>query len=105
ARTSGAVSGDNPGEAVPERAVRSVLVNVGDPSPCATLADWQIRWIREEARYRALGTAQHQDPEFETFTYGDYLWKPAKINLARMTVGDWIFFNETLIVGGTKQRF
>ncbi|HEY3116598.1 MAG TPA: hypothetical protein VGK54_07655 [Chloroflexota bacterium] len=80
-------------------------MNVGDPSPCATLLDWQMRWIREESRYRALGTARHQDPEFETFTYGDYLWKPAKINLARMKVGDWIFFNETLIVGGAKQRF
>jgi hypothetical protein len=84
---------------------RGVLVNVGDPSPCATLAEWQLRWIREEPRYRALGVAQHRDPEFETFTYGDYPWKPAKVNLARMVAGDWIFFNETLIVDGRKLRY
>lgn len=85
--------------------MKGVLVNVGDPSPCACLAEWGIRWIREEPRYRALGMARHEDPEFETFTYGDYLWKPAKANLAKMGVGDWIFFNETLIVGGTKTRY
>ena len=57
----------------------------------------------DPAREWHRGTAQHQDPEFETFTYGDYLWKPAKINLARMTVGDWIFFNETLIPSEHKR--
>lgn len=82
-----------------------VFVNVGDPSPCATLREWKLRWIREEARYRALGVKAHEDPEFETFTYGDYPWKPAKINLARMGPGDWIFFNETLVVGGVKLRY
>lgn len=82
-----------------------VLVNVGDPSASAELREWSIRWIREEPRYRALGVRLHRDPEFETFTYGDYLWKPAKVNLARMQPGDWIFFNETLIVGGEKLRY
>jgi hypothetical protein len=82
-----------------------VLVNVGDPSPCATLSEWKLRWIREEPRYRSLGVRSHEDPEFETFTYGDYTWKPAKVNLARMGPGDWIFFNETLIVGGVKLRY
>ena len=81
-----------------------MLVNVGDPSPCATLGEWKLRWIREERAYRALGVVRHEDPEFETFTYGDYVWKPAKINLARMGPGDWIFFNETLIVAGVKLR-
>jgi hypothetical protein len=85
--------------------MQGVLVNVGDPSPCPCLADWKLRWIREEPRFRALGVRQHVDPEFETFTYGDYLWKPAKANLARMAVGDWIFFNETLIVAGVKLRY
>lgn len=85
--------------------MQGVLVNVGDPSPCPTLQEWRLRWIREEARYRALGLARHEDPEFETFTYGDYPWKPAKANLAKMRVGDWIFFNETLIVGGAKLRY
>jgi len=84
---------------------QGVLVNVGDPSPCETLAEWRIRWIREEPAYRALNVRQHIDPEFETFTYGDYVWKPAKANLAKMGVGDWIFFNETLIVGGVKLRY
>lgn len=85
--------------------MQGVLVNVGDPSPCACLSEWRLRWIREEPRFRALGVRQHEDPEFETFTYGDYLWKPAKANLARMAVGDWIFFNETLIVAGVKLRY
>jgi hypothetical protein len=85
--------------------MQGVLVNVGDPSPCATLADWRIRWIPEEPRYRALAVPRHEDPEFTSFTYGDYIWKPAKANLAKMNVGDWIFFNETLIVAGTKLRF
>jgi hypothetical protein len=85
--------------------MQGVLVNVGDPSPCPTLAEWGIRWIREEARYRALGVPRHEDPEFDSFTYGDYVWKPAKANLAKMAVGDWIFFNETLIVAGEKLRF
>jgi len=85
--------------------MQGVLVNVGDPSACTTLPDWQIRWIREAPPYRALGVRQHQDPEFVTFTYGDYPWKPAKANLAKMGPGDWIFFNETLIVAGEKRRF
>ena len=85
--------------------MRGVLVNVGDPSPCGTLEEWQIRWIREDPRYRALGRRQHVDPEFETFTYGDYPWKPAKANLARIQPGEWIFFNETLVVAGVKQRY
>lgn len=85
--------------------MHGVLVNVGDPSPCESLPEWQLRWIREEAQYRARGVRQHEDPEFETFTYGDYPWKPAKVNLARMEPGDWIFFNETLIVAGQKLRF
>lgn len=85
--------------------MRGVLVNVGDPSPCRTLEEWELRWIREDPRYRALGERQHVDPEFETFTYGDYPWKPAKANLARIQPGEWIFFNETLIVGGLKQRY
>jgi hypothetical protein len=85
--------------------MQGVMVNVGDPSPCACLEDWSLRWIREEPRYRALGVRQHEDPEFETFTYGDYIWKPAKANLAKMGVGDWIFFNETLIVAGVKLRY
>jgi hypothetical protein len=85
--------------------VQGVLVNVGDPAACASLADWSIRWIREDPRYRALGVRQHEDPEFVTFTYGDYTWKPAKANLAKMGPGDWIFFNETLIVAGMKLRF
>ena len=89
----------------PARIAQGVLVNVGDPSPCASLAEWQLRWIREEPRYRTLGQARHHDPEFETFTYGDYAWKPAKANLAKMGPGDWIFFNETLIVAGQKLRF
>jgi len=84
---------------------QGVLVNVGDPSPCHQLRDWQIRWIREEPRYRALDVPRHVDPEFRSFTYGDYPWKPAKANLAKMEVGDWIFFNETLIVAGAKLRF
>ena len=85
--------------------MNGVLVNVGDPSPCATVQEWRLRWIREDPQYRALGARQHEDPEFETFTYGDYLWKPAKVNLARMQPGDWIFFNETLIVAQTKLRY
>ncbi|MSQ24058.1 MAG: hypothetical protein EXR58_05850 [Chloroflexi bacterium] len=85
--------------------MQGVLVNVGDPSACASLDEWSLRWIKEEPRYRALGVRQHQDPEFETFTYGDYPWKPAKVNLAKMALGDWIFFNETLIVAGAKLRF
>jgi hypothetical protein len=85
--------------------MQGVLVNVGDPSPCPSLEEWEIRWIREEPRYRAIGIARHEDPEFETFTYGDYPWKPAKANLAKMGVGDWIFFNETLIVAGVKLRY
>ena len=88
-----------------EERVRGVLVNVGDPSPCDRLGGWTLRWIREEPRYHALGVGFHRDPEFEAFTYGDYLWKPAKANLAKMAPGDWIFFNETLIVGGEKLRF
>lgn len=80
-------------------------MNVGDPSPCATLEEWRIRWIREEPRYRALGVERHEDPEFVSFTYGDYAWKPAKANLARIGPGDWIFFHETLAVGGKKLRF
>ncbi|MBM2810952.1 MAG: Nmad3 protein [Chloroflexi bacterium] len=86
-------------------AMQSVLVNVGDPSPCPSLDEWQILWIREEPRFRALGVPRHRDPEFETFTYGDYPWKPAKANLAKMGVGDWIFFNETLVVAGAKLRY
>ena len=82
-----------------------VLVNVGDPSPCPSLAEWKLRWIREEPPYRALGVRFHEDPEFETFTYGDYPWKPAKVNLGRMGVGDWIFFNETLTVATVKLRY
>lgn len=85
--------------------MQGVLVNVGDPSPCTCLGAWQLRWIREEPRFRSLGVRQHEDPEFETFTYGDYLWKPAKANLAKMGIGDWIFFNETLIVAGVKLRY
>jgi hypothetical protein len=85
--------------------MQGALVNVGDPSPAPTLDSWRLRWIREEPRYRALGARQHEDPEFETFTYGDYPWKPAKANLAKMGVGDWIFFNETLIIGSVKLRY
>lgn len=85
--------------------MNGVLVNVGDPSPCPDLEGWQLRWIREDSPYRALGMPRHDDPEFETFTYGDYPWKPAKANLARMGVGDWIFFNETLVVAGAKLRY
>ena len=87
------------------RPSQGVLVNVGDPSPAPSLPEWHLRWIREEPRYRALGVVQHEDPEFETFTYGDYTWKPAKVNLAKMQVGDWIFFNETLIIAGVKLRY
>lgn len=86
-------------------AMQGVLVNVGDPAPCQSLDQWRIRWIREEPRYRALGLRHHEDPEFDTFTYGDYPWKPAKANLAKMGVGDWIFFNETLVVAGLKLRY
>ncbi|MBI4212797.1 MAG: hypothetical protein HY534_00645 [Chloroflexi bacterium] len=85
--------------------MRGVLVNVGDPSLCDCLESWALRWIREEPRYRALGIGFHRDPEFETFTYGDYPWKPAKVNLGKVAAGDWIFFNETLIVRGEKLRF
>jgi hypothetical protein len=64
-----------------------------------------MRSIREAPRYRELGMPRHEDPEFETFTYGDYPWKPAKVNLGRTVPGDWIFFNETLVIGGVKGRF
>ena len=97
--------GSEPSGADEAREDQGALVNVGDPSPCPTIERWNLRWIREDLRYRALGVAQHRDPEFERFTYGDYTWKPAKANLAKMGVGDWIFFNETLIVAGVKLRY
>ena len=70
----------------------------GDTAVDEAVAAVLERLDAEDPRYRALDVRQHVDPEFETFTYGDYVWKPAKANLAKMGVGDWIFFNETLIV-------
>lgn len=34
----------------------------------------------------------HYDPEFETFTYGDYVNKPRAAKLRRAEIGDFLFF-------------
>jgi hypothetical protein len=34
----------------------------------------------------------HNDPEFSTFTYGDYPGKPRAANLKNIERGDWLFF-------------
>jgi len=82
------------------------LINVGDPSYVeGNLENWQFQPIKEGKRFQKLGIVYHNDPEFETFTYGDYSYKGAKANLGRLSTGDYIFFHETLIVKGIKGRY
>ena len=49
----------------------------------------------------------HRDPEFNTFTYGDFPEKAAKANLGELGIGDYIFFNSTFIetVSWLKARY
>jgi len=48
----------------------------------------------------------HVDPEFETFTYGDFPQKGAKANLGKLTRGNYIFFNCTFLeMTGEKARY
>ncbi len=44
------------------------------------------KWMREPELHA------HNDPEFETFTYGDYSYKPSKGNLTRAERGDYLVF-------------
>ena len=44
-----------------------------------------------------LSQLMHNDPEFSTFTYGDYLRRPRAANIARLTRGDMLLFYARLV--------
>ena len=88
--------------------MKGVLVNVCDVVKTKRIEDgWQINYISERKEYYRCGLTKHEDPEFFTFTYGDYPCKIPRIyNLRYIKPGeDYIFFQETFEVDGKRGRY
>lgn len=92
--------------------MKGLLIHIGDyfrPSIIDTRRpyEYKIKYAKFEDGKVAPDGFLHRDPEFNSFTYGDYPDTGAKANLGRLNPSDFIFFNCTFLEkdSGEKTRY
>ena len=67
--------------------------------------EYSLEYAKFDEGGRVVAKGQpHVDPEFETFTYGDYPENPAKVNLGKLGLGDYIFFMWTFLEKNSREK-
>ncbi|MFO8017441.1 MAG: hypothetical protein R6U96_02300 [Promethearchaeia archaeon] len=70
-----------------------VILNFGDVGHLFTNGNYEIAFL-----------ADHTDPDFVHWTFGDYPQKPSKVHLGDLVEGDTVFFTMTLQHAQTSER-